>query len=523
MASYYSTELYYVKVRRIAGSQRVWCGWLSTNDNYASHINAEATLPPRDKVLPVQLVVETNEFNPADQDVIGGGEHGKLRMPPVPESKGSELPQGPLYLRAINYQGGGASFLGGSGDGGFYLYWWPVDKSGGPGDKGYLLKLVPLEGTNEYRVRRASDDGPVYTYHDYYMGYWKAKTGTEYEITFEFIPAADFSPTFENWMRDQHEYIGSRHLSEIAIPGSHDAGCNRLLPALLHDEIKTSQSQGLDIRDQLIHGSRYFDLRAWWDSALPKGSWRIYHGAGVFGDWSRVTLQDAVDQLDEFLSKHPNEIVLVSLLLEEEKGTVSDHCKKGWELMFSKLDRYNWGCQEKEGDTSRKFSEIKPDFLAERHKNLLIFSWGKVEGWRYTDQQTNQSIFVSPWSSIVDRVGRNDADRHMDLDGVWVDKWDGTAEEIKNEYLKYLNSNYDPELKRCWILHTNTPWQTDGWGDSLYAKHFRNTPDLAGDVEGYTIRPPKANIINIDYVGDAVPWKGGVANLVRDVIESNKH
>jgi hypothetical protein len=474
MANYYYGELCYVKVRRIVGgtSGHVWCGWLGlgSKDGYASYINSESTLPPQDRVLAVQWVGESNDGSQPDQDTT----------------------QGPRYLRAINYPGG-AHFLGGSGQNGFYCYFWPED-NGGPGDS-YLLTLVPLPNSNECLVRRASDNGPVYTYDDYYMGYWKS--GNEFEITFEFIPAAHFSTTYENWMRDQSAHIGSRHISEIAIPGSHDAGCSRITRPLGN---LTSQTQGLEIYDQLMHGSRYFDLRAWLDD---NDVWRIYHGK----DWSTVTLQNAVDQLDLFLSAHPQEVVLLSLLLEGKPGIFDAKLKKAWQLMFDKLHRYHLNYQESQNAPPRDFSVITPSYLAGLGKNLLIFSWGNAQSWSYTTSD-GQEIFVSPWSS-----GRH---TNMDLDGVFVDDATATATDIIQAYLQYT-----PQPGRCWILHTNTPWQFKAALDSLYAKHVRNTPGLAGAVQGLTIVPPRANIINIDYVGDTVTWSGGVANLVKVVIESN--
>ena len=465
MASYYYGELYYVKVRRFVGGSpdRQFLGWLGlgAKDGYASYIDKNST-PPRDRVLAVQWV-------------------GRLTDGDPPAST-------PRYLRALNYPGG-TRFLGGFRDDGFYCYWHEGGSDDGPGDN-YELTLIPVPDSNEYLVRRYSDNGPVYTYDDYYMGYWKS--GNEFEITFEFIPAAQFSTKHENWMRDHNATIGARHLSEIVLPGSHDAGCSRIRRPLGNI---TSQTQGLEIYDQLMAGSRYFDLRAWQDTDK---TWRIYHGK----DWSTVSLQNAVDQLSLFLSKHPREVVLVSLLLEDQPGVFDGKLKGAWQMVFDKLHPYHLNYEDQDG-APRDFSRVTPDFLFGLGKNLLLFSWGQAQSWTYKNSD-GQVIHASPWSS-----GRG---THMDLDGVFVDDAAASAQDIYGAYQRYTRPQGG-----CWILHTNTPWQFKLAVDSIYAKHFRNTPQLASYFNSRAMGLPKANIVNIDYVGDVVNGH----NLVEAVIKSN--
>jgi hypothetical protein len=476
VGNYYYGELYYVKVRCILGtsSDRKLLGWLGlgSKDGYSSYIDPNAS-PPHDRVLAVQWVGLATDGAPPNGDQ---------------PSRDAAQASTPRYLRALNYPGG-ARFLGGSGNDGFYCYWQEGDGKGGPGGT-YELTLIPVPDSNEFLVRRYSDNGPVYTYDDYYMGYWKS--GNEFEITFEFIPTAAFSAKHENWMGDHNATIGARHLSEIVIPGSHDAGCSRISRALGN---VTSQTQGLEIYDQLMAGSRYFDLRAWLDT---DNIWKIYHGK----DWSTVTLQDAVDQLSTFLEKHPREVVMASLLLEDKPGVFDNKLKAAWELVFDKLHPYHLNSEDQNG-SPQDFSRLTPNFLNGLGKNLLLFSWGQAQSWTYTNND-NQKILASPWSS--------GPGTHMDLDGVFLDDAAATAQDIYAAY-----QNYTRPQGACWILHTNTPWQFKLAADSLYAKHFRNTPPLVAYFKSRNIARPKANIINIDYVGDVVNG----SNLVEAVIMSN--
>ncbi len=130
-----------------------------------------------------------------------------------------------------------------------------------------------------------------------------------------------------NWMRDNMDILGDLTLSQIVIPGSHDAvmyrkchpgGCD--CTTFAND--CSTRTQRLDIEAQLRAGSRYFDLRPivkesdWKDGgrrvrtghfSKTVGWWKFQLGAeGCYG----VDLRDVLAQVRAFLATHEEVVIL---------------------------------------------------------------------------------------------------------------------------------------------------------------------------------------------------------------------
>jgi hypothetical protein len=335
------------------------------------------------------------------------------------------------------------------------------------------------------------------------MGY--GKSGNEFKITFEFIPAARYSTMHEHWMQRQWPVISERPLPRIVIPGSHDAGSSQIVRA---GGNVTSKTQELGIHGQLMAGSRYFDLRAWRDD---DGIWRMHHGS----DWTNIRLEHVVEQLAAFLHGHPQEIVVASLLLEDKKGAAGfhGHLIEAWNLVFENLHSFHLNhLDNPTNGRPRDINNVTPASLVNARKNFLLFAWGDAINWTFKDSGNN-AIFASPWSSRADGHGPVDV---MDLDGVYCDHALATADDILNAYLQYSRR------AGMWILHTNTPWQFSAFWDSVYAKHERNAATLAMYFANGRFSRNEVNIVNIDYVGDLTLGLDKLPHdLVTHVIESN--
>lgn len=100
----------------------------------------------------------------------------------------------------------------------------------------------------------------------------------------------------ENWMANAFRSSGRRlTLSEILIPGSHDAGSYRFA-------IPGFQTQDHLISQQLVHGARYLDLRV-----LHNGSEFVIHHSGLAFD----SMKEVLAQVKRFADKHPQEIIIL--------------------------------------------------------------------------------------------------------------------------------------------------------------------------------------------------------------------
>jgi len=125
------------------------------------------------------------------------------------------------------------------------------------------------------------------------------------------IPLEEFNPSFidtANWMSKLKD---DRNLNQIVFPGSHDAGmsvCDRCTSPEWVTRPMT-KTQKWNIAQQLIAGSRYFDIRL---CSNPKDGkhLRTYHrnskGWGCDGEF----FNNFFKQTGEFLMAHPNEFVI---------------------------------------------------------------------------------------------------------------------------------------------------------------------------------------------------------------------
>lgn len=99
----------------------------------------------------------------------------------------------------------------------------------------------------------------------------------------------------ENFLSSWQQYINDDvSLNNIVIPGSHDAGCNNMMPL--------ARTQGHDIIDQLNGGARYLDLRV-----TNKGSELvIFHGPIKGQKFSKV-----LNEINSFISNNPTEFLIL--------------------------------------------------------------------------------------------------------------------------------------------------------------------------------------------------------------------
>lgn len=129
-----------------------------------------------------------------------------------------------------------------------------------------------------------------------------------------------------SWMYDNRELIYNKSLYDITIPGTHDSGSYNLtgktfidipneyeglikIAEYLHipiDKIiiQWTQTQTVDITQQLNYGSRYLDLRI----CYYNNQWYIHHNFIV-----GIPLINVLDQIEQFLIKEQGEIVIIEL------------------------------------------------------------------------------------------------------------------------------------------------------------------------------------------------------------------
>ena len=140
-----------------------------------------------------------------------------------------------------------------------------------------------------------------------------------------------------DWMS---ELAANTLLSEIIMPGSHDAGMSVAHNCGILDAFKNFVlTQEKSVGDQLRDGARYFDIRL----DYKNGKLVTYHRTGAFGcdgeDFDTI-LQDT----KEFLAQYPSEVVLMKIShirydSQEVKEKIDDLLKRKYaDLLYKHYD-----------------------------------------------------------------------------------------------------------------------------------------------------------------------------------------
>lgn len=134
------------------------------------------------------------------------------------------------------------------------------------------------------------------------------------EVLFVFLRGGNAASTVQvtpttlvdtaNWMAAVPD---DTTLNKLMMPGSHDAGMSELHhcnPPVLADPY--TQTQSGNIAQQLIDGSRYFDIRVDYDHDKLV----TYHRSGKFG-CNGQDLKDVLNQVKTFLTAHKSETAIL--------------------------------------------------------------------------------------------------------------------------------------------------------------------------------------------------------------------
>ncbi|ORX49953.1 PLC-like phosphodiesterase, partial [Piromyces finnis] len=147
-------------------------------------------------------------------------------------------------------------------------------------------------------------------------------------------------------------------INQLNIPGTHDSGTydigqlsnNKVLESLVERSILApysqvlgglTQTQELDITEQLEHGIRYFDIRLTISNKNDK-KLHLTHEfipcINIKNKYKYLYFSDVLSECSEFLDKHYNETVILHLKSEDlPSGINSTHVAN---LIFNDLDKY---------------------------------------------------------------------------------------------------------------------------------------------------------------------------------------
>ena len=195
--------------------------------------------------------------------------------------------------------------------------------------------------------------------------------------------AASSSWDGENWMRDRAEHIGDRPLSQLRIPGTHDAGTFSIprsgaVIAAAQADTGTAQFAGIPedfvigaqltqnttFTEQFIAGIRYLDFRV---VCEPDGMFIVHTFRGM-------PIVDALTEIAAWTAGHPQEVIFLDV-------------------------QKNYGCASQMYPGANGVSIMGNDFFTQ----LVAQSFGSTLAKRAesTDSKTTLNALVSEGTNVV--------------------------------------------------------------------------------------------------------------------------
>jgi hypothetical protein len=229
-----------------------------------------------------------------------------------------------------------------------------------------------------------------------------------------------------NWMSKLEH---SLNLNQVIMPGSHDAGMSELHHCTSPADLVglCSQTQGLSIGNQLLAGSRYFDVRV----DLDHQELVTYHRSISIG-CNGQSFKDVLDQACDFLVANPTEIAIFKIShirsdSKETKSKIND--------LVSTYINYLY----KNNNSSVNLAYIKLDEV--RGKLLLVFDYDEYcntsEGkFRYIDVNPDNKAKINCNITVYDKYADKSDYEKMKKDQ--LEKWKDYA-GLGNTYLFLLS------------------------------------------------------------------------------------
>lgn len=134
--------------------------------------------------------------------------------------------------------------------------------------------------------------------------------------SYGFITSIKYGPG--NWQKNMYDVIKDRQLQHVVIPGTHDSGLSVISNQIIGGGIsENTQTQGINIYNQLYAGSRYFDLRVGSVHSITNTSKYSFWSMHVNDETAEVALGNTGESLDsiiseinQFTSESPGEVII---------------------------------------------------------------------------------------------------------------------------------------------------------------------------------------------------------------------
>jgi hypothetical protein len=184
------------------------------------------------------------------------------------------------------------------------------------------------------------------------------------------------SGTYVDWMQQSMGSLANRTLRHICMPGSHDAGMSRFTPGTIGANFANTQTQYLDIGQQLMAGSRYFDVRP----VLSNGQWVSGHYSALENDVQDIwvggngqPVADMIKQINDFTSKYQELIIINLSHTLDTDNEYKDLTQAQWNALFDTLKDINNRYTIPNPGSTDFTTKVLGDFITDR-ASVFIFA-----------------------------------------------------------------------------------------------------------------------------------------------------
>ncbi|KAH7400960.1 PLC-like phosphodiesterase [Phaeosphaeria sp. MPI-PUGE-AT-0046c] len=184
------------------------------------------------------------------------------------------------------------------------------------------------------------------------------------------------SGTYTDWMQQSMGSLANRTLKHICMPGSHDAGMTTFTPGTIGANYANTQTQYLNFYQQLMVGSRFFDLRP----VLSNGQWVSGHYSALENDIEDIwlggngqTIASIIQQINDFTAKY-QELVIINLSHTiDTDNKYKDLSQDQWNKLFDTLKGINNRYTVSDPGNTDFTSKVLGDFITDR-ASVFIFA-----------------------------------------------------------------------------------------------------------------------------------------------------
>lgn len=315
----------------------------------------------------------------------------------------------------------------------------------------------------------------------------RGETNNQTKISFKFhrggnnvhtvdVDASNFIDT-ANWMS---QICNTTTLNQLVIPGSHDAGMSELhhcAPPVGADGY--TQTQGGSIKQQLLDGSRYFDIRVDYDH----GELVTYHRTDKYGyGWgcNGQSLKAVLDETKDFLNTHNTEIAI---------------------LKFSHI-------RDTEGHNPADIKQKIDQFLNSYAADMYVNSASNVNlANLQLDNVQGKMILVFKYSDYISPSNgrfryKDGSSAISDANFVVYDEYSDTADydQMSADQVKKWNDHGGLGQDFLFLLSwTLTPTPPGSWVETLAKEANSKLPEVMSQQINVNCKG-KPNIVYIDYL-----------------------